>query len=57
MGAFAAMIGQYGLAEFIKRYKKQAFINFLLGGLIALSVIMMGVLEGGKYATKVILRN
>ena len=51
------MIGQYGLAEFIKRYKKQAFINFLLGGLIALSVIMMGVLEGGKYATKVILRN
>jgi hypothetical protein len=43
---FAAMIGQYGLSEIIRRYKKQAFINFLLGGIIGLSVILMAILEG-----------
>jgi len=39
------MIGQAGLSEIIKRYKKQAFVNFLLGGVIAISVILMGILE------------
>jgi len=46
VGVISAMIGQAGLAEIIRRYKKQAFINFLLGGVIAVSVIAMGILEG-----------
>jgi len=46
VGMISAMIGQAGLSELIKRYKKQALINFLLGGIIAVSVIAMGVMEG-----------
>ena len=47
------MIGQFGLSEIIKRYKKQALINFLLGGIIAVSVTLMAILEAVDVADDV----
>jgi len=45
-GVLAAIIGQFGVAEIIKRYKKQAFVNFLLAFIIVLSVVLMTGIEG-----------
>jgi len=45
-GVLAAIVGQYGVAEILKKYKKQAFINFLLATIIVVSCVLMTALEG-----------
>jgi len=45
VGILAAILGQYVVAEVIRRYKKQAFINFLLATVIVLSAILMITIE------------
>jgi hypothetical protein len=53
VGLIAAMIGQAGLSEIIRRYKKQAFITLLLATVIAVSVLLMGILEAIAIADNV----
>jgi len=45
VGVLAAILGQYGVAELIRRFKKQAFINFLLATVIVLSAILLITVE------------
>ena len=55
IGLIGATIGQTVLSKLIQKYKKQAFINFLLGGIIVLSVISMTVVEGIRKIKKYFL--
>jgi len=53
IGLFAAMLGQFGVAKIVQRFKKQAFINFLLATIIVISIILVGVLDGINIASDV----
>lgn len=46
IGLFAAMIGQYVVVKIIQKYKKQAFVNFLLATIILLSIILVVIVDG-----------
>jgi len=46
VGLLAAVAGQYGVAKILEKYKKQAFINFLLASIIVISVVLVLVIEG-----------
>jgi len=46
VGLLAAILGQFVLAAIIKKFKKQAFINFLLATVIVLSAALMISIEG-----------
>jgi len=46
VGFCAAVLGQFVVAEVIKKYKKQAFVNFLLAFVVTISAILMVVVEG-----------
>ena len=50
VGVGAAVLGQYGVAEILRRYKKQAFINFLLATIIVISMISVTAIEGTNLA-------
>jgi len=45
VGVLAAILGQYFVAEIIKKYKKQAFVNFLLATVIVISAALMITIE------------
>jgi len=45
VGFFAAILGQIWVAELLKKYKKQAFINFLLASVIVVSAVLMITIE------------
>lgn len=58
IGFCAALLGQYAVAKIVQKYKKQAFINFLLATVIlarlvcfvfsphSFSIILVGVIDG-----------
>ncbi|TMW60522.1 hypothetical protein Poli38472_000564 [Pythium oligandrum] len=48
VGFFAGLIGQIGLSYLIKKYRKTAFVIFLVAGVVGSSGIIMGILGARK---------